>query len=51
MFVSPIVNAKNVEEMKFNIDAPILKYRQNTLNSCCFSILVSYFCGINQIKA
>ena len=50
-FVVPIGNAKNVEEMKFHIDAPMLKYRQNTLNSCCFSSLLSAFDSINQIKA
>ena len=51
MFVVPITNAKNVEEMKFHINSPILKYRQSTSNSCCFSSLVSYFDIINQIKA
>ena len=51
MFVVPIRNAKNVEEMKFRIDAPILKYLQNTSNSCCFSSLASVFDRINQIKA
>ena len=39
MFVVPVGNAKNVEEMKFQIDAPMLKYIQNTSNSCCFSSL------------
>ena len=28
MFVVPIRNAKNVEEMNFNTDAPMLKYGQ-----------------------
>ena len=51
MFVVPIRNAKNVEEMKFNIDAPMLKYCQNTSNSCCFSSLASVFDSINQIMA
>ena len=51
MFVVPIINVKNVEKMKFNTDAPILKYRQNTLNSCCFSSLASAFESINKIKS
>ena len=51
MFLVTIGNAKNVEEISFNIDAPILKYRQNTSNSCCFVILASAFGSINQIKA
>ena len=50
MFVVQIVNTKNMEEIKFNIDAPMLKYRQSTLNSCCFSSLVSYFESTNQRK-
>ena len=36
MFVVPIGNAKDVEEMKFHIYAPMLKYCQNTYNSSCF---------------
>ena len=51
MFVVPIGNAKNVDEIKFNIDAPLLKYCHNTSNSCCLAILVSSFDSINQIKA
>ena len=51
MFVVPIRNSKNVEEMKFHIDIPMLKYYQNTPNSCCFSSLVSAFDSINNIKA
>ena len=51
MFVVPIGNAKNVEEMKFNTDAPMLKYCQNTPNSCCFSSLESAFESITKTKA
>ena len=50
MFVVSIGNAKNVEVMKLNVDAPMLQYRQNTLNCCCFSTLVSDFESINQNK-
>ena len=35
----------------FHKDAPILSYRQKSLNSCCFSSLASAFASINQIKA
>ena len=51
MFVFPIGNARNVEEMKFHIYDPMLKYRQNKPNNFCFSILASAFGSINQIKA
>ena len=38
-FVFTIENSKNVEEMKFNTDTPIIKYHQNSSKSCCFSSL------------
>ena len=38
-------------KFKFHSDSPMLKYRQNSLNGCCFSILVSSFSGIEQTKA
>ena len=50
MFVDQISNAKNVEEIKFHINAPMLKYRQNSSNSCCFSNSESSFEIINQTK-
>ena len=50
MFVVPYGNSKSVEEMMFHIDAPMLKYFQSPLNSCCFSSLISAFDSINQIK-
>ena len=50
MFVVPIRNAKNVEEMKFHVDAPMIKYCQSTLNIYCFSSLMSDLNSINQIK-
>ena len=37
--------------MKFHINDPMLKYCQNTSNSCCFISLVSAFENINQTKA
>ena len=51
MFVVPISNDKNVEEMKFHIYSPMIKYCQSTSNSCCFSSLASSFDSINQIKS
>ena len=35
----------------FHKDAPILSYCQKTLNSCCFSILASYFSSNKHFKA
>ena len=40
-----------MENFKFHNDAPILKYGQKSLNSCCFSSLESAFASINQNKA
>ena len=51
MFEVPIGNTKCVEETKFQSMALMLKYRQNSLNSCCFSSLASAFDSINQTKA
>ena len=47
-FQVTIVNAKFVESFKFLNDAPILKYCQKSLNSCCFNSLVSSFADINH---
>ena len=41
LFQVPIGNAKCVESFKFQNDAPILKYCQKSLNSCCLSSLAS----------
>ena len=41
IFVLPINNAKNVEEMGFRIDVAMLKYLQITSYSCCFGNLAS----------
>ena len=50
-FQAPILNEKCVESFKFQNDAPILKYFQKTLNSCCLSILASAFASINHNSA
>ena len=48
IFQVPIGNLKCVEKIKVHSDAPMLKYRQKLLNSCCFSILESSFDGIKK---
>ena len=50
-FQVPIGNAKVVKSFVFHKDAPILRYRQKSLNSCCFSSLASAFASINHFKA
>ena len=50
-FQVPIGNAKCVESFKLRKDAPILKYCQKTLNSCCFSSLALAFASINHNAA
>ena len=51
IFDVPIGNSKCVEKLKFHSNAPMLKYCQKSLNSCCFSSLVSDFAIIEQTKA
>ena len=50
-FQVPIGNAKVVKSFVFHTDAPILSYRQKSLNSCCFGSLASAFASINHFKA
>ena len=38
-------------KIKFHSKAPVIKYRQESLNSCCLSSLASAFDSINQTKA
>ena len=45
-----IGNSKCVEIFKFYNDAPMLKYRQKSLNSYCFSILASEFDIIEETR-
>ena len=40
-----------MESFKFQNDAPILKYCQRSLNSCCFSSLASSFASIHHNNA
>ena len=40
-----------MEKNKFRSNAPMLKYFQNSLNSCCFISLASDFFSIEQTKA
>ena len=50
-FQVPIGNTKVLKSFKFQKDAPIIRYCQKTLNSCCFSSLASAFAGIKHFKA
>ena len=50
MFQVPIGNEKFVESFKFQNDAPILKFCQKILNSCCFSSLASKFASTNHFN-
>ena len=50
-FQVPIGNVRCVESFKFQNDAPILKFCQKTLNSCCFSSLAPAFASINNFNA
>ena len=47
-FKFQLKKSKCVETFKFHNDVPILKYCQKSLNSCCFSSLLSYFASIEQ---
>ena len=51
MFQVLIGNSKSVEMFQFQNDAPMIKYYQKLLNSCCFSRLASDFSSIEQTKA
>ena len=51
IFQVPIGDAKVVKSFVFHKDAPILSYRQKSLNSSCFISLASAFSSINQSKA
>ena len=51
LFQAPIGIAKVVKSFVFHKDAPILSYFQKTLNSCCFSSLVSAFDINKNFKA
>ena len=48
IFQVPIGNSKCVENFKFHNDAPMLRYRQRSLNRCCFSCLESAFDSIKK---
>ena len=50
MFVVTIRNTKSWEEMRFHANDPMLKYRQNSPNNCCFGSLTPAFEIINQTK-
>ena len=43
IFGVPIGNAKITRKLQFHPAAPVVKYHQNTSNSCCLSSLASAF--------
>ena len=43
LFVVPIGNSKTAYEIQFCPAAPLIKYHQNSFNSCCLSSLSSAF--------
>ena len=49
-FVVPIGNAKITEETEFYPRALVLKYQQESSNSCCLSSLASVFCSFGENK-
>ena len=51
MFEVSIGNSKCMKKIKFHSNVPMLKYCQESLNSCCFSSLSSSFASINQTNA
>ena len=51
LFVVPVGNAKIAEEIEFHPRAPVLKYHQESYNSCFLIILASAFHSIGEKKA
>ena len=42
-FGVPIFNAKMTKQLRFRIEAPLIKYHQKSSISCCLSSLASAF--------
>ena len=51
LFIVPIGNAKTTEEIQFHPAAQVLKYHQQSYNSCCLSSLASAFYSIGDNRA
>ena len=51
IFGGPIGNAKITRKVQFHPAAPVMKYHQNTSNSCCLSSLASAIHRINENRA
>ena len=51
IFGLPIGNVKITRKLQFHPAAPVIKYYQNTSNSCCLSSLLSTFHCINENRA
>ena len=51
IFEIPIGNGKLLRKVQFHSAALVIKYHQNTSNSCCMSILAYAFHCINDNRA
>ena len=51
LFIVPIGNAKTTEEIQFHPAAQVLKYHQQSYNSCCLSSLASDFHSMVDSRA
>ena len=51
LFSVLIGNAKIIEEIEFHLRAPMLKYHQESYNSCCLSSPATAFHIIDKNKA
>ena len=51
IFGVPIGNSKITRKVQFHPAAPVMKYHQNTYNSCCLISLASSFHFINDNRA
>ena len=49
--VLPIGNSKTTEKVQFHPEAPVIKYHQNSSNSCCLSSVASDFHFIGDNRA
>ena len=51
IFGVPIGNAKITRKVQFHPAAPVMKYHQNTYNSCCLSGIASSIYCYNKNRA
>ena len=51
LYVVTMGNAKIAEKIEFHLEAPVIKYHQESYNSCCLSILAAPFHSIGDNRA